>query len=111
MSQPLPPITATDLAKLIAGPNPPRLIDVREPHEWVSELGHIQGAELMPLGSVQASFAKVKDEPREIISICRSGMRAGQSANFWAQHGLKVRVLQGGMIAWNEAKLPTTREP
>ncbi len=111
MAQPLPPITATELDQLIKSGTPPRLIDVREPHEWVSELGHIAGAELMPLGTVQTNLPKLKDETREIISICRSGMRAGQSANFWAQHGLKVRVLQGGMIAWNEAKLPTTREP
>ncbi len=108
---PLQNISARELKQLLDGPNPPRLIDVREPAEWVSELGHIAGSELMPLGTVQASLPKVKGETREIISICRSGMRAGQAANFWAQHGLKVRVLQGGMIAWNEAKLPTTREP
>lgn len=111
MAQPLPPITAPELATLLAGPNPPRLIDVREPNEWVSELGHIKGAELMPLGTVQANLDKLRGETREIISICRSGMRAGKSADFWAQQGLKVRVLQGGMIAWNEAKLPITREP
>ncbi len=34
-----------------------------------------------------------------------------QAANFWAQHGLKVRVLAGGMTAWNAEELPTTREP
>ena len=110
MAQPQP-ITAQELAQLLQGPNPPRLIDVREPHEWVSELGHIAGAELMPLGTVQANVDKVRGETREIISICKSGMRAGQSAGFWAQQGLKVRVLQGGMLAWNEAKLPITREP
>ncbi len=107
---PLQNISARDLKQLLDGPNPPRLIDVREPAEWVSELGHIAGSELMPLGTVQASLPQVKGETREIISICRSGMRAGQAANFWAQHGLKVRVLQGGMIAWNEAKLPTSRD-
>jgi hydroxyacylglutathione hydrolase len=111
MAQPLPPISATELKQLLDGPNPPRLIDVREPQEWVSELGHIAGAELMPLGTVQASLDKVKGETREIISICKSGMRAGQAAGFWAQNGLKVRVLTRGMLAWNEAKLPITREP
>lgn len=104
-------ITVAELVQLLQGPTPPRLIDVREPHEWVSELGHIAGAELMPLGTVQASVDKVRGETREIISICKSGMRATQSANFWAQQGLKVRVLQGGMMAWNEARQPITREP
>jgi rhodanese-related sulfurtransferase len=111
MSQLLPPITATDLKQLIDNGQAPRLIDVREPNEWVSELGHIEGAELMPLGTVQASVGKLAGEKRELISICRSGMRAAQSAAFWASQGFAVRVLTGGMIAWNEAKLPITKTP
>jgi rhodanese-related sulfurtransferase len=101
-------ISASELKQLLDGPSPPRLVDVREPSEWVGELGHIAGAELMPLGTVQASLPKLQGETREIISICKSGMRAGKAAEFWAQCGLKVKVLQGGMMAWNDAKLPTT---
>jgi sulfur dioxygenase len=104
-------IDAKQLKQLLDGPNPPRLIDVREPAEWIGELGHIQGAELISLGTVQANFAKVKGETREIISICKMGGRAMQAAQFWAQQGLTVRVLQGGMTAWNAEKMPTTREP
>ena len=104
-------ISAQQLKTLLEGPNPPRLIDVREPTEWTGELGHIAGAELMPLGTVQANAARVRGETREIISICKMGGRAMQAAQFWAQQGLTVRVLQGGMTAWNGEKLPTTREP
>lgn len=104
-------ITAQQLKQLLDGPNPPRLIDVREPNEWIGELGHIAGAELIPLGTVPANLAKVSGETREIISICKMGGRAMQAAQFWAQSGLTVRVLQGGMTAWNAEKLPTTREP
>jgi len=104
-------ITAKDLETLLKGPNPPRLIDVREPAEWTGELGHIEGAELIPLGTVQANVAKVKGETREIVSICKMGGRAMQAAQFWAQQGLTVRVLQGGMTAWNAEKLPTTKTP
>jgi sulfur dioxygenase len=105
------PITAAELKQLLDGPNPPRLIDVREPNEWTGELGHIAGAELIPLGTVQANLAKVQGEPREIISICKMGGRATQAAQFWSQQGLKVRILTGGMTAWNAAHLPTTRDP
>jgi hydroxyacylglutathione hydrolase len=104
-------ITAQQLKQLLDGPNPPRLIDVREPSEWVGELGHIAGAELIPLGTVQADVAKVRGETREIVSICKMGGRAMQAAQFWAQKGLTVRVLQGGMTAWNAEKLPTTKTP
>ena len=110
MAQPTA-ISAQQLKQLLDGPNPPRLIDVREPAEWTGELGHIAGAELMPLGTVQANVAKVNGEAREIISICKMGGRAMQAAQFWAQQGLTVRVLQGGMTAWNAEKLPTTNEP
>jgi rhodanese-related sulfurtransferase len=105
------PITAQQLKQLLDGPNPPRLIDVREPAEWTGELGHIAGAELMPLGTVQANAGKVQGETREIISICKMGGRAMQAAQFWAAQGLRVRVLQGGMTAWNAEKLPTTKTP
>lgn len=104
-------ISAQELEQLLHGPNRPRLIDVREPAEWSGELGHIEGAELMPLGTVQANAAKVRGETREIVSICKMGGRAMQAAQFWAQQGLTVRVLQGGMTAWNAAKLPTTKTP
>ena len=105
------PITAQELKQLLDGPNPPRLIDVREQNEWTGELGHIAGAELIPLGTVPASLAKVQGETRAIISICKMGGRAMQAAQFWAQQGLTVRVLQGGMTTWNAEKLPTVKTP
>jgi rhodanese-related sulfurtransferase len=111
MSTPLPPITAADLKQLLDGPNKPRLLDVREPHEFVSDLGHVAGSELVPLGTVANNLAKFEGEAREIVVICRSGMRAGQAAGFLAQKGFKTRVLTGGMLAWNEAKLPISRDP
>lgn len=110
MPTPPPAISPAQLKQLLDGPNPPRMIDVREPNEWVGELGHIAGAELMPLGTVAASVGKVKGETREVVSICKSGMRAGKAAEFWMQQGVKVKVLQGGMMAWNAAGLPVTKE-
>jgi rhodanese-related sulfurtransferase len=107
----LPPVTASELDALLKSPNPPRLLDVREPHEFVSDLGHVDKSELVPLGTLQANAGKFTGETREIICICRSGMRAGQAADFLAKSGLSVRVLTGGMIAWNEAKLPIKRDP
>jgi hydroxyacylglutathione hydrolase len=103
-------ISPQELKQLLDGKGAARLIDVREPSEFTSELGHIAGAELMPLRTVQANAAQLEGEQREIISICRSGARAGQAASFWAQRGLKVRILTGGMLAWNQAQLPITRD-
>ena len=98
MAQPLPPLTAAELKQRLDAGEKLRLIHVREPNEWISELGHIEGAELMPLGSVQAKAPDVAGETREIISICKSGMRADQTTDFWAQQDLKVRVLTDSMM-------------
>lgn len=111
MDKPLPPITPIELAERLKGADKPRLLDVREPHEFTSELGHIDGSELVPLGTVPQNAARFQGETREVISICRSGMRAGQAAEHLAKQGVKIRVLVGGMLAWNEAKLPISRAP
>ncbi len=102
-------ITARELKALLDGPDRPRLIDVREAAELVGELGHIDGSEHIPLGTVPAHADKVRGETRVIISICKMGGRAMQAAQFWAAQGVTVRVLQGGMTAWNAEKLPTKK--
>src|SRR5687767_2996456 len=109
--KPLPPITAAELKSQLDAGADLRLVDVREPAEWISELGHIEGAELIPLGTLPSQVERFKDETREIISICKSGMRAGQAAELLARSGLKVRVLTGGTLAWKASGLPTSREP
>src|SRR5438093_492191 len=108
---PVATISAADLKRQLDEGQKLRLVDVREPAEWTSELGHIAGAELIPLGTVAANLSKLQGEEREIVAICKSGMRSQQAADFLAKNGLKVRNLQGGMMAWKGAGLQTTREP
>jgi sulfur dioxygenase len=79
-----------------------RLVDVREPHEWVSELGHIQTATLLPQGQViEASVDWPKDET--YLIICRSGRRSRNICESMMDQGFTdVTNLKGGMMAWNE---------
>src|SRR5262245_11169190 len=107
----LPPITAAELKSQLDAGAALRLVDVREPAEWISELGHIAEAELIPLGTLPSKLAAFEGETREIVSICKSGMRAVQAAELLARAGHNVRVLTGGTLAWRAAGLPTTREP
>ncbi|MCK6547231.1 rhodanese-like domain-containing protein [Myxococcota bacterium] len=82
------------------------LVDVREVHEYRGELGHIQGAELVPLATV-AEAASRWDKDRELVVVCRSGGRSGRAAAMLAANGFtRVANMVGGMLAWNDAKLP-----
>lgn len=87
-----------------------RIVDVREPAEFTGELGHIAGAELVPLGTLPNSSA---DWPRdqEILIVCRSGGRSGRAAEMLHRAGFtRVINLVGGMIAHNAAGLPVDRQ-
>jgi rhodanese-related sulfurtransferase len=108
---PTPPaaITPAELSQLIASGASLRLLDVREPAEFTSPLGHVEGAELVPLGTLAAAITKFRGEAREVIVICKSGARASRAADFLSREGLKTKVLVGGMMAWNDAKLPISR--
>ena len=46
----VPEINALELAQRLAAPNPPVVIDVREPNEY--EYCRIEGAQLKPLGGI-----------------------------------------------------------
>lgn len=86
-----------------------RIVDVREPHEYTGELGHIKQAELVPLAGVEAAAAGWNKD-QELVLVCRSGARSGRAAAMLATKGFgKVMNMVGGMIAWNEAGLPVER--
>jgi rhodanese-related sulfurtransferase len=83
-----------------------RRIDVREPDEFNGPLGHLAGAELVPLGTLAAaSAAWPREQP--LLLICRSGGRSGKAAQLLASRGFsQLFNLTGGMLAVTEAGLP-----
>jgi sulfur dioxygenase len=88
-----------------------QLLDVREPDEYRGELGHIDGASLVPLGTLP-SAARTLDPSRPAVLICRSGGRSGRAAVDLLGMGFaRVASLRGGMIAWNQSGLPIDRSP
>ncbi len=86
-----------------------RLVDVREPHEWTGELGHIAGAQLVPLATV-TTVARAWHHDDEIVLVCRSGGRSAQAARQLVARGFKRVINQrGGMIAHTAVGLPIER--
>jgi rhodanese-related sulfurtransferase len=86
-----------------------RMIDVREPAEYTGELGHIAKTELVPLATVEQAAANW-DKNQELVMVCRSGNRSGRATETLTRLGFKHVVnMVGGMLAYNDAKLPIER--
>lgn len=82
------------------------IVDVREPHEFNGDLGHIAGAELVPLASLSATSERWNRD-REIVVVCRSGARSQRGCALLASAGFRhVKNLDGGMLAYVQIGLP-----
>ncbi len=85
------------------------MIDVREPHEFTGELGHIAGARLVPLSTLESAMARA-DRTRAVVLVCRSGARSTRAAQQLRAMGFEqVMNLTGGMLAWGAAGYPVVR--
>jgi sulfur dioxygenase len=79
-----------------------RVVDVRELDEYREDLGHIEGAELVPLAALGIAAAHF-DQDRPIVTVCRSGGRSAKAALLLARRGFsRVASLAGGMRRWHE---------
>ena len=85
------------------------MFDVRQPDEYVGELGHIAGAELLVLDTLPDQLAKLPKD-RTIVFVCRSGGRSGKATAYALMNGFtQVFNMQGGMLRWNQLQLPVER--
>lgn len=83
------------------------IIDVRGPEEYIGELGHIKNSHQITLGDNLKQFLYGYDRSEEIVFVCRSGQRSEAAAKMGLDLGFqKISHLGGGMLGWNEAKLP-----
>lgn len=97
-------VTAADIKPLLTKL---KIVDVRGVDEFHGPLGHIEGAHLVPLGTVGAqALTWNRDTP--LLLVCRSGGRSAAAASELARMGFRnVYNLVGGMTAWSQARLPT----
>jgi len=103
-------IDAKGLTERIKSGDKMVLLDVREAEELRGELGHLPDIVHIPLGQLPMRVSELKDKETAVIMICKVGGRAARAGEFLESSGFKkIIVLEGGMIAWNEAGLPTTR--
>jgi rhodanese-related sulfurtransferase len=78
------------------------LLDVRTEQEYNGDLGHIEGAVLIPVSELKNRMDELKDEKeKEIIVICRSGNRSAIATNILKDEGYSAINMRGGMISYN----------
>ena len=95
------------LQQKLASQEPPLVLDVRNVPEVAAE-GHIEGAINIPMNELPARIGEVPEE-REIVAVCKRGMRSFNAAGWLRQLGRNAVSLQGGMDQWKALGLPTRR--
>lgn len=83
------------------------IVDVREAWEYAE--GHIDGATLVPLGTLEDRLDEIPtDTP--VVLVCRSGNRSAQAYTYLMRQGFNnVHNMVGGMLAWEAAGLDVER--
>ena len=104
-------LDATEVSARLAGSAAPFILDVRERPEYTGELGHIRGSVLVPLRELADRVAELqKNKAGPTVVVCRSGVRSTTAAAILEGLGFdQVYNLQGGMVDWNDRRLPVER--
>ena len=93
-------ISSIDAQALVASPEAPLFVDVREPDEW--EEGHIPGAIYVTRGRLESRIeGLVPDKGRPLVVYCASGSRSAFAAKALGEMGYEdVASLAGGFADW-----------
>lgn len=84
------------------------ILDVRTKDEFNE--GHIENAQNIDYYSDNFETEVNKlDKSKTVYVYCRSGGRSGKAMNILVKNGFTVFNLNGGMMAWNSAKLPSAK--
>ena len=86
-------------------------LDVRTPKEYASETGHLKGAILIPVDSLESHLSELEPyKSKTIIAYCRSGVRSVRAQTILTKHGFHALSMIGGITRWNKELLPVIKE-
>ena len=85
------------------------VLDVRDAAEYAA--GHITDAMHIPLSQLEASVEKlVQYKEKPMIVQCQSGTRSAKACAILSKHGFtQLYQMEGGLLSWEQAKLPVSR--
>lgn len=94
-------ISPLELKKMLEAREPVSLVDVREAHEYA--LCRIDGAELVPLGTIPQALVSLKEKAagRRLVLYCHHGVRSMRAATWLRQRGVHhCQSMSGGIDRW-----------
>ena len=100
-------VSSDEFARLIGDTDTVQLVDVRTKEEY--EEGHISNALLIDYYSYnfeEQAIAKLSKE-KAVAVYCRSGRRSATATRKLVKLGYEVVNLDGGILAWERAKMPS----
>ena len=102
-------VSVNDASKLLAEDKDAILIDVRTPEEFGT--GHLKGADNIDFKAADF-IEKISqlDKSKHYVVYCGSGKRSGKATAKMDELGFATIIdVDGGIGAWNEAKLPVVQ--
>lgn len=97
-------ITPTQAFRLIGTPDAPLFVDVRIAEDIAALPRVIPTARRIP----HTAIATLTDPPGRAITVCTKGRKLSEGAAAWLRtQGWQAEVLEGGMLAWEAAGLPS----
>ena len=104
----VPNITPAEAVTLINRSNA-LVLDVRDDAEFAS--GHITDAKHIPVSALESRIGELsKYKNKAIVVNCQRGARAAKACDILRKAEFaQVHNLQGGLNAWQDAKLPTVK--
>jgi rhodanese-related sulfurtransferase len=94
-------IAGEELARALGRPGAPLVVDVRLPAEYRAV--HLEPSLSIPLDEIARRRSEIPRD-REVVLVCRTGARARVAAADLVD--FRTRVLDGGLVAWQEAGRP-----
>jgi rhodanese-related sulfurtransferase len=97
-------ISASKLKRIFEAENSVLILDVREENELSGKLGHFENSVNIPVNNLRDRISELETmRDREIVTVCRTGVRAAAAAEILEREGFgNLKVLAGGMLAWRE---------
>jgi rhodanese-related sulfurtransferase len=99
-----PAISVAELKRLLDGPKPPVLVDIRDPEEYATF--HISQAISVPIDDVGA-WARKAGAERAIVIVDHAGHQTPVAARAIHEAGRSdLRRVDGGVLKWQASGLP-----